>query len=156
MYEADPFMENARLHIESHIKQEAIDEIRDVRLRDEQDAVLAFLQSTIDWQRELNLGTILALEGADRANQIASGLIPAGQADAFRSPFRQLQEEAQRLQARMVAARADAAWSPFRQVQEVAQHLRTMVGAEAMDAEVAAVEGNIASIPPDENQAKSQ
>jgi hypothetical protein len=35
MYSADPFMEHARKYLERQVKQEAIDEVRDVRQRDE-------------------------------------------------------------------------------------------------------------------------
>lgn len=36
MYSADPFMEHARKYLERQVKQEAIDEVRDVRQRDEE------------------------------------------------------------------------------------------------------------------------
>ena len=36
MYQADPFMEHARKYLERRVKQEAIDEVRDVRQRDEE------------------------------------------------------------------------------------------------------------------------
>jgi hypothetical protein len=36
MYQSDPFMEHARKYLERQVKQEAIDEVRDVRRRDEE------------------------------------------------------------------------------------------------------------------------
>jgi hypothetical protein len=41
MYQADPFMEHVRKYLERQVKQEAIDEVRDVRRRDE-----AYMEAT--------------------------------------------------------------------------------------------------------------
>jgi len=93
MYSADPFMEHARKYLERQVKQEAINEVRDVRQRDEED--MKAMQATAQIAEQLRAMQQLA----EKASQ---------QAAAFRIPdetLRALQQLAERASQQAAAFR---------------------------------------------------
>jgi hypothetical protein len=69
MYSAEPFMEHARKYLERQVKQEAIDEVRDVRQRDEEDMkAIQAMQATAQIAEQLRAMQQLA----ERASQQAA------------------------------------------------------------------------------------
>ena len=78
MYQADPFMENAQRYIQTKIRQQAIDEVRAVRLRDEE--ILTAAQSA---GLQISSDTIRRLSGLEMPQDLLSSIKASSYADVL-------------------------------------------------------------------------